>query len=233
MPVLTLVVLGCALQVNATSYAEFPADAGAPGGLLRTAVDAYCASSDPNFTFSSGGNDYGPIKDWRTGLVTNMRELFLNKFSCDADISNWDTSSATDMYGMFQRANQFSADLSGWDTSSVEDMENMFFQAYQFNADIGAWDTAEVTNMAGMFFGASKFNRDLSNWNIVKLPTWITCSQGLCHSTKTSVHGNLTSPTVALPPSALPQPVHSRTIQRRTTWGHSVQMIASLRPSHL
>ena len=149
--VLALVVLVHVVQVHANSYAEFPAD----GNLLKTAVGLYCESPNPNaFTFSSGGKDYGPIEDWRTGLVTNMTKLFFTRRECNPDISisGWDVSSVTNMAGMFSGAHLFSADLSKWDTSSVKLMGGMFAYARSFSGDISAWDTSSVTNMYGMFY---------------------------------------------------------------------------------
>ena len=163
--VLVVVVLGCSLQVNATSYAQFPAD----GYLLKTAVKQYCGSSDPStFEFTFNNVDYGPIEDWRTGLVTNMRGLFdwVNfGFSCTSpNISAWDTSAVTNMDG-FATSSYFNSDISAWNTSSVVTMEFMFTQASKFKSDISAWDTAKVTNMRMMFYQAGSFNSDLSNWD--------------------------------------------------------------------
>ena len=153
--VLALVVLVHARKVDASSYAEFPADGGTyPNGLLRTAVGAYCASPNPNsFTFSDGGNDYGPIEDWRTGLVTNMALLFAGKSTCNPNISGWDTSSVENMNAMFQQASSFNGDLSGRNVTKVTRMYAMFEWASSFNGgDLSGWDTASVRDMSYMFY---------------------------------------------------------------------------------
>ena len=113
-------MLGSAQQVNANSYAEFPAD----GALLGTAVAHCCsfsteAEAQSDCIFSDGNNEYGPMKSWRTGLVTNMEGLFYGKSTCNPDISGWDVSAVTNMNAMFFGASSFDADVSGWDTSSV------------------------------------------------------------------------------------------------------------------
>ena len=41
------------------------------------------------------------MSDWDVSLVTNMDELFQNKYDFNQDISQWDTSSVTSMRYMF------------------------------------------------------------------------------------------------------------------------------------
>ena len=128
--------------------------------------------TDSNFNaaitdwFDRGNDsDYGPISQWCTGNVTNMREAFSKDFNFNEDISAWDTSNVTNMGGMFYDATAFNQDISGWDTSSVADMSYMFGLATAFNRVISGWDTSNVAIMFAMFDGATAFNQDLSSWD--------------------------------------------------------------------
>jgi len=40
---------------------------------------------------------FGHISCWNTIRITNMREIFENKFDFNDDISNWNVSNVTDM----------------------------------------------------------------------------------------------------------------------------------------
>jgi surface protein len=44
------------------------------------------------------------------------------------DISGWDTSSVTDMRSVFQQCSSFNADLKGWNTAAVTNNMGMFQQ---------------------------------------------------------------------------------------------------------
>ena len=111
-------------------------------GVLITDGNFYAAITD---WFADGNNSvYGPISQWCTGNVTNMREAFFNEFNFNEDISAWDTSNVTDMNTMFYAANAFNQDISDWDTSKVTDMGAMFDSATAFNQDLSKWDASSL-----------------------------------------------------------------------------------------
>lgn len=117
---------------------------------IRAAVDTY--------TTQATIDNYGPIADWDTSLVTDMQNLFY-KANFNEDLSKWDTSSVINMAWMFEGA-AFNQDLSRWKTSQVTDMRGMFYEASAFNQDLSLWDTSSVYNMAWMFRN-SGFDRTL------------------------------------------------------------------------
>jgi surface protein len=104
-----------------------------------------------------------------TSGITNMAELFKEKYSFNQDIGSWDVSSVTNMSGLFSNARSFNQNIGSWDVSSVTDMSRTFSTAWNFNPDIGSWDVSKVTNMSGMFHRASAFNQDIGSWDVSKV----------------------------------------------------------------
>jgi surface protein len=110
---------------------------------------------------------YGlPMNDWCVDNVTNMYQLFSNKYQFNEDISKWKTGKVTNMEGMFRYAYKFNQDVSRWDVSQVTNMKEMFWEAFEFNQDVSRWDVSKVTDMTRMFTDAFKFNQDISIWNV-------------------------------------------------------------------
>ncbi len=124
-----------------------------------------------------------------TTLVTNMKDLFLNKNVAESishwdvsqvttmqnmfaesnfnrPIGDWDVSSVTNMWSMFDGASSFNQDISGWEVGQVTNMDYMFSRASAFNQPIDKWDVSQVTKMFQMFNGASSFNQDISGWEV-------------------------------------------------------------------
>ena len=126
---------------------------------IRKAVDLWCSNRDKAI------EEYGHISTWNTSLVTDMKELFVNKTDFNDDISSWNVSAVITMSDMFCRATAFNRPLSTWQVSSVYDMKNMFYNACSFNQSLCSWDVGQVTNMRKMFWGASSFNQPLDTWN--------------------------------------------------------------------
>jgi surface protein len=104
-----------------------------------------------------------------TSGITNMAELFKEKYSFNQDIGSWDVSSVTNMSGLFSNARSFNQNIGSWDVSSVTDMSRTFSTAWNFNPDIGSWDVSKVTNMSGMFHRAFAFNQDIGSWDVSKV----------------------------------------------------------------
>ena len=67
---------------------------------------------------------------------TNKNEA-LNKYG---HISIWDTSLITDMSELFYERYYFNDDISKWDVSKVKDMNKMFYFCENFNQSVNDWD---------------------------------------------------------------------------------------------
>jgi len=87
---------------------------GYPAHYIRSDVDLW-----RNYR-KEAEEEYGPIRDWNTGQVTDMSELFCVCVLC------------TRMEYMFCDATAFNQPLA-FDTSSCTAMEGMFFRATAFN----------------------------------------------------------------------------------------------------
>ena len=62
---------------------------------------------------------FGPIEDWNTSWITNMKNLFA--YCCfDRDISHWDVSNVKNMESMFCKNYSFNQPLDSWDVSNVK-----------------------------------------------------------------------------------------------------------------
>ena len=134
---------------------------------LKNAVNDYTScldNSSCNISTSSSYETYGPISEWCTTGITDMSDLFNEKFSFNEPIEGWDTSSVTTMVLMFADTERFNQAIGDWNTSSVTRMTFMFKNAISFNQPIREWDTSLVTSMWGMFKRASDFNQSIGNW---------------------------------------------------------------------
>ena len=65
-------------------------------GTLRRAVSDWIAGGASKSTVVA---TYGPIEDWDVSEVTNMKYVFYNFGSFNADLSKWNTGAVTTMYG--------------------------------------------------------------------------------------------------------------------------------------
>ena len=119
---------------------------------------------------------------WNTGIVKNMRYMFIQTSAFNQDIGNWDTARVTDMAYMFYKALAFNNGDSGnnglkplnnWNTQSVTNMQSMFYSVPTFNQDVTNWDVTNVTDMANMFALATNFNNgDITNIGSKSLSSW-------------------------------------------------------------
>lgn len=129
---------------------------------LKTAVNSWTGTAAQK---AQALSTYGEINTWCTINVTDVTNLFENKYTFNDNISNWNMSNVETMYSMFHNAYAFNQDIGAWDVSSVTDMQDMFYNARSFNKDIGSWDVSSVTKMRRMFDGASAFNQYIGAWD--------------------------------------------------------------------
>ena len=66
-----------------------------PNGDIHRVVSDWIAGSVPRDAVVAR---YGPIADWDTSLVTDMRNLFRDKRSFNANISAWQVGEVTNMH---------------------------------------------------------------------------------------------------------------------------------------
>jgi surface protein len=128
---------------------------------------------------------FGPISDWNTSRVTNMRAAFHRRDKFNENLSHWNVRNVTDMSFMFCLASQFNGDLSQWNVSQVTIMLCMFYEATQFNGDLSRWDVSRVTDLSYMFSEATRFNGDISCWNVISVEYLVGCSIVQPNSTET------------------------------------------------
>jgi hypothetical protein len=119
---------------------------------LRAAVQLWCSDR------ATAIAQHGPIGEWDTSGVTDMRDLFACKVFND-DISGWDVSNVKDMHGMFYGAALFNQPLDKWDVCKVKDMSYMFKGAAAFNQPLDKWDVSKVEHMYCMFRKATSFDQ--------------------------------------------------------------------------
>jgi surface protein len=121
---------------------------------LTAAVDLWC--NNP----TQAKTKYGHIRNWDVSSVSDMSELFKDRWDFNDDIGGWEVSNVRNMSEMFHDAKEFNQPIGGWDVSKVTDMWGMFWNARAFNQPIGDWDVRKVTDMGSMFQGASSFNEE-------------------------------------------------------------------------
>ena len=104
---------------------------------IHKAVEEWCRDK------KSAMYKYGPIEEWDTSNVTDMKDLFTSMSDFNDDISNWDVSKVTNMRGMFNDASSFDQKIGKWDMSNVTNVRGMFNEATSFNQPLGKWDTTK------------------------------------------------------------------------------------------
>ena len=119
------------------------------------------------------GNRYPDFNDcishWDVDQVTNMREMFACCHFFDCPLTSWQVNNVTIMMEMFRDAKAFNQPLSTWNVSRVKDMSGMFRCALVFNQDISNWDVSSVEDMNNLFYFAKAFNQSLANWNMQRV----------------------------------------------------------------
>lgn len=120
---------------------------------IRTAVDLYKTNPD------ECERQYGPISQWDVSQVTDLSDLFADRFDLSkADLSKWDVSNVTNMVGVFS-GSEITFSLSKWSVKNVTNMRGMFSSCHQFDQSLKNWDVSNVTDMSNMFYGCGNFNQ--------------------------------------------------------------------------
>jgi hypothetical protein len=127
---------------------------------LRPAVELWCVRQPEAFRI------YGDINTWNVSRVTDMHNLFVNKYIFNSNINNWDVSKVTNMRNLFLGANSFNQPLDLWNVSNVCNMEGMFCKASSFNQPLDSWNVGKVSTMKSMFQEACLFNQPLETWDV-------------------------------------------------------------------
>ena len=97
---------------------------------LQTAVDLWISNN------TTAVANHGDINTWDTSLITDMSDLFKDKYSFNDDISGWNVSNVTDMRRMFHTAQAFNQPIGNWNVSNVSNMKEMFANTQTFNKAI-------------------------------------------------------------------------------------------------
>jgi hypothetical protein len=127
---------------------------------IRNAVLAWMESP------SAATNLYGHIRDWNTGNVTDLSELFCAEPSfCeswhfgaqnfDEDLSRWNVARVIDMTSMFRGAKKFDVDtVNTWDVTAVEDMTGIFSNVPHQSVCGISWLYSEATGIESVSLGS-------------------------------------------------------------------------------
>ena len=108
------------------------------------------------------------ISRWKTGNVTNMKEMFAGCQNMN-HLTFWDTSKVTTMEGMFEDAYQFNSDLSNWDVSNVTNMDRMFKGVQWLVTSLNTWCVEKISEEPIEFIGDADYMPDENK------PVWGTC----------------------------------------------------------
>ena len=61
---------------------------------------------------------FGPIKNWKTRLLTDLSGAFMNRTDFNEDLSAWNVSNVTNMKNIFN-ASSFNTSINTWDISKL------------------------------------------------------------------------------------------------------------------
>ena len=107
-----------------------------------------------------------PLNDWDVSNVTNMRGMFNNNSVFNQPLNDWNVSNVTDMSLMFRNNSVFNQPLNDWNVSNVTKMNSMFSHCTEYNQPLDHWDVSSVTNMNYLFTNCSAFNQSLQSWDV-------------------------------------------------------------------
>ena len=111
----------CHAQCGTCSHTCFPPDGVALKASANLVVQGTWSSSHPDYS------TYGPINEWCTGNVRNMKGLFKDATSFNEDISQWNTRRVRNFEEMFDEARAFNIDISQWNTERATTMRRMSY----------------------------------------------------------------------------------------------------------
>ena len=89
-------------------------------GNFKTAVNLWF-SDNP-----TANATYGPIVEWETSRVTDMKDAFKSRTTFNGDISKWDVSNVVTLENTFSYARDFNTDISNWNVQSVVSLKQTF-----------------------------------------------------------------------------------------------------------
>jgi len=145
--------------------------------ILSSWIDQYNLYNSPNKLLSTSEEQTKQklkveIENACTSNITDMSNLFYDKYYFNLPLNKWDTSNVTNMSHMFYSTGSFNQDISSWNVSKVNDMSYMFdskddeIMVFNNGGKPLNWNTSHVTNMEAMFKYAFKFNQDISSWDV-------------------------------------------------------------------
>lgn len=113
--------------------------------------------------------DFGELTDITPN--TTLADLFRDQKAFNGKLDgNWDTKDMKNMRDVFLNAYAFNQDISGWDMSSVTDVSLMFCNARAFNQDLSQWCVSGITNEDHRI----DWDKGADAWTKPK-PVWGTC----------------------------------------------------------
>ena len=113
--------------------------------------------------------DFGELTDITPN--TTLADLFKDQREFNGKLGgNWDTKGMKNMRDVFLNAYAFNQDISGWDMSSVTDVSLMFCNARAFNQDLSQWCVSGITNEDHRI----DWDKGADAWTKPK-PVWGTC----------------------------------------------------------
>ena len=114
--------------------------------------------------------DFGDLTDITAD--STLADLFKDQRAFNGKLGgNWDTKGIKNMRDVFMNAYAFNQDISGWDMSSATDVSMMFLNARAFNQDLSKWCVPEIKNEDDRI----DWDKGATAWEVTNKPVWGTC----------------------------------------------------------